>query len=113
RARRILADRRDPEVIFPLRRIIAQSKYEPLGLQALWALYLSGGFSPEFAETLLDHPSPHIRRWTVRLLGDDSTMSPSLSKRLTALAASEPDVTVRSQLACSARRLPAATGLPI
>ena len=92
RARRILADRRDPEVILPLRRIILQKKDEPLGLQALWALYVSGGLSPEFAEKLLEHPSPHIRRWTVRFLGDDETVTAALAKRLTALAASEPDV---------------------
>lgn len=113
RARRVLADRRDPEVIFPLRRIITQKKLEPTGLQALWALYVSGGFSPEFAEKLLDHPNPHIRRWTVRFLGDDKTLTPALAKRLTALAASESDVTVRSQLASSARRFRAEDGLPI
>jgi putative membrane-bound dehydrogenase-like protein len=113
RARRILADRRDPEVIFPLRRIVEQSKHEPLGLQALWALYVSGGLSPEFADRLVDHPSPHIRRWTVRLLGDDNAVSPALAKRLTALAAKEADVTVRSQLAASARRLPAPVALDI
>jgi putative heme-binding domain-containing protein len=113
RARRTLADRRDPEVIFPLRRMIAQSKHEPIGLQALWALYVSGGLSPEFTEKLLDHESPHIRRWTVRFLGDDNMVSPALAKRLVALAATEPDVAVRSQLASSARRFPWATGLPI
>jgi putative membrane-bound dehydrogenase-like protein len=113
RARRILADRRDPEVIFPLQRIVAQSKYEPLGLQALWALYGSGGFSAGFAEKLLDHPNPHIRRWTVRFLGDDRTVSPALVERLAALAAREPDVTVRSELASSARRFPAPLGLAI
>src|SRR5262249_38612490 len=57
--------------------------------------------------------NPHIRRWTVRLLGDERKAAPALAKRLAELAASEPDVVVRSQLVCTARRLPAKDGLPI
>jgi putative membrane-bound dehydrogenase-like protein len=113
RARRLLADRRDPEVILPLRRVIEQSAQEPIGLQSLWALYVSGGLSSEFAGKLLDHPSPHIRRWTVRLVGDDQIVPAGLAKRLVALAASEPDVMVRSQLAASARRMPAPVCLEV
>ncbi len=113
RARRVLADRRDPEVIFPLRRIIAQTKQEHLALQALWALYVSGGFSPEFAEELLEHPNPHVRRWTVRFLGDDELVTPTLAKRLIALAASESNVKVRSQLASSARMFHVEHALPM
>src|SRR5262249_60591846 len=43
KARQVLADRRDPEVIFPLRTLVAEAKDENLQLQALWALYVSGG----------------------------------------------------------------------
>jgi putative membrane-bound dehydrogenase-like protein len=113
RARRLLADRRDAEVIFPLRRLIEQSRHERLGLQALWALYVSGGLGEAFAEKLLAHSSPHIRRWTVRLLADDNTVSAPVAQRLVALAANEADVSVRSQLAASARRLPATACLDI
>lgn len=112
-ARQILADRRDPEMIFPLRRLLWEAKDSDLQLQALWALYVSGGFNDAFAERLLGHPNPDVRRWTIRLLGDDCKVSRSIAQKLTELAASEPDVTVRSQLASSARRLPAADGLPI
>src|SRR5262249_36958141 len=108
-----LADRRDPEVLFPLRTLIEEAKDENLQLQALWALYVSGGFNDAFAEKLLDHHNPHIRRWTVRLLGDERKVPPALAQRLAELEASEPDVVVRSQLACTARRLPAKGGLPI
>jgi putative membrane-bound dehydrogenase-like protein len=113
KARQVLADRRDPEVIFPLRTLVAEAKDEDLQLQALWALYVSGGFNEALAEKLLGHRNPDVRRWTVRFLGDDCKVSPALAKRLAELAASEPDVVVRSQLACSARRLPARDGLPI
>jgi putative heme-binding domain-containing protein len=113
KARQVLAARRDPEVIFPLRRLTFESQDEDLQLQALWALYVSGGFNDAFAEKLLGHKNPDVRRWTVRFLGDDRTVTPALARRLAELAASEPDVTVRSQLACSARRLLPAEGLPI
>jgi putative heme-binding domain-containing protein len=113
KARRLLADRRDPEVIFPLRRIIQQTKDDNLALQALWALYVSGGFNDGFADKLLDNANPHVRRWTARLLGDEEKVGPALAKRLAELASNEKDVTVRSQLASSARRLPANEALPI
>ena len=113
KAREVLADRRDPEVIFPLRRLVMESKNDDLQLQALWALYVSGGFNDAFAEKLLDHRNPDVRRWTVRFLGDEREVSSALAKRLAELAATEPAVVVRSQLACSARRLPAVDGLPI
>jgi putative membrane-bound dehydrogenase-like protein len=113
KAREILADRRDPEVIFPLRTLVVETKDEDLQLQALWALYVSGGFNDAFAEKLLDHPNPCVRRWTVRLLGDERKVSPALSKRLTVLAQTDRDVAVRSQLTCTAKRLPAKDCLPI
>jgi putative membrane-bound dehydrogenase-like protein len=113
KARQVLADRRDPEVIFPLRTLIMEAKNEDLQLQALWALYVSGGFNDAFAEKMLDHPNPDVRRWTARFLGDECRVASILAKRLSELAEREPDVMVRSQLACTAKRLPARDGLPI
>jgi putative membrane-bound dehydrogenase-like protein len=112
-ARRILADRRDPEVIFPLRTLVSESKDDHLALEALWALYVSGGFDEDFAVKLLGHRNPDVRRWTVRFLGDEERVAPAVTRRLLELAAREPDVTVRVQLACTAKRLPASDGLPI
>ncbi|HEV3262932.1 MAG TPA: PVC-type heme-binding CxxCH protein, partial [Gemmataceae bacterium] len=112
-ARRLLADRRDPEVILPLRTLVFEAKNDQLGLEALWALYVSGGFDDDFAGKLLGHRNPDVRSWTVRLLGDERKISPELGRRLLQLAETEPDVMVRSQLACTAKRLPARAGLPI
>jgi putative membrane-bound dehydrogenase-like protein len=113
KARRILAERRDPSVIGPLRALALESKDDQLALEGLWALYTSGGFDNALAEKTLAHRSPYVRSWTVRLLGDASRVSPEIGRRLRDLAASEPDVGVRCQLACTAKRLPAADGLPI
>ena len=113
KARRILADRRDPETIFPLRRLISESKDAHLALEALWVLYVTGGLTEAFASTLFDHQNPDIRRWTARLLGDECNVSPAVSKRLVELAATDSDVSVLSQLASTAKRLPPENGLPI
>jgi putative membrane-bound dehydrogenase-like protein len=113
KARQVLADRRDPEMTFALRTMVFEAKDEGLQLQALWALYVSGGFTDSLAEKLLNHTNPHVRRWTVRFLGDECHVSAPLAKRLATLAATEPHAVVRSQLLSTAKRLPARDGLPI
>jgi len=91
----------------------AETKDAKAALEALWALYVSGGFTDELALDLLDHPIDHVRAWTVRLLGDRRQVSPAIAERFVSLARSEPSVTVRSQLACTSKRLPANAGLPV
>ncbi len=112
-ARRTLADRRDPAVIKPLRSLALHNSDDHLALECLWALYVSGGFDEEFAFAALEHHNADIRRWTIRLIGDEQQASPTMAKRFAEVAAKDPDVTVRSQLASTARRLPAELGLPI
>ncbi|HTU90483.1 MAG TPA: PVC-type heme-binding CxxCH protein [Gemmataceae bacterium] len=111
-ARRILGERRDASVLPVLRKSVLDNKGR-LALESLWALYVSGGFDEAFAEKLLDHANEHVRGWTVRLLGDDKQVSTGTCERLIELARREPSTVVRSQLACSCKRLPAADALPI
>ncbi|HXG09937.1 MAG TPA: PVC-type heme-binding CxxCH protein [Gemmataceae bacterium] len=111
-ARRLLAERRDPAVLPILRRLVREERGR-LALQALWALYVSGGFNDELAATLLQHANEDVRTWTVRLLGDARTVNPAIQAQLVALARTDPSPTVRSQLACTSKRLPARDGLPI
>ena len=113
KARRVLADRRDSEAILPLHSLILETPNDHLALEALWALYVSGGFNENFAAKTLTHRSAPIRKWTVRLLGDERSVSSTITDRLTALAKTDPDVRVRMQLASSSQRLPAAQALPI
>ena len=61
----------------------------------------------------LEHPNPQVRLWTARFLGDAGEVSPDLSSRLAGLAATETNLEVRAQLACTAKRLPARDALPI
>jgi len=111
-ALRLLGDRGDPTVLPRLRTTLREGRGQP-ALEALWALHLSGGFDEPSAMAGLDHADPLVRLWSVRLLADEGRVSPAIASKLATLAGDERNVEVRSQLACSARRLPAAEGLPI
>jgi putative heme-binding domain-containing protein len=111
-ALRLLGDRRDPSMIPILSKKIRESKGQD-ALEWLWAFNLSGGLDDAASFEFLDHADPFVRLWTIRLLGDPGQLSPYLAARLAERAKFEPDVEVRSQLACTSRRLPASEGLPI
>ncbi len=82
-------------------------------LEALWTIHLAGRFDFDLASQLLDHEDEHVRRWTVRLLGDVRRLNDALGAQLAALAKSEPYVQVRTQLASSAKRFDTPYALPI
>ncbi|MEX0977325.1 MAG: c-type cytochrome, partial [Pirellulales bacterium] len=112
-ARRILSERHDPRALPQLRKL-SDSTDKTLALEGLWGLYVGGGWDEETALHLLNHPSPDVRSWTVRLVGDDSqAMPPAVGRQLVKMASTDPSSWVRSQLASTAKRLPGAAGLPI
>ena len=111
-ALRMLGDRRDGSVVPVLQQILARRTGQA-ALDALWALHLSGGLNSATAQRLLDHDDPYVRLWTVRLLADDGVVTAEEAGQLQKRAAVEAHVETRSQLASSARRLPASQGLPI
>ncbi len=109
-ARKLLA--RHPEQIATrLRTMLAKNGDE--ALEALWVLNLRGDLDQAGLRRALTHPNEHVRRWAVRLLGDQNSVDAETRTALVALARAEPAVEVRSQLASSARRLPAAQAVPI
>jgi putative heme-binding domain-containing protein len=110
---RILGERRDLSIVPMLKQKLAAASDETAALEALWAIHLCGGLDEAFAEHMLAHPAEYIRAWTVRLLGDERHVSKKLSAAFVRLAKSDPSVIVRSQLACTAKRLPASDTLPI
>lgn len=112
-ARRILAARRDPEVILPLRTRVLESKDQQVALNALWALYVSGGFDEAFGCKLLDHAAPMVRYWAVRLLGDEENTSEKTALQLMMLATTEVNLSVCSQLACTALRVRGSRLMPV
>jgi putative heme-binding domain-containing protein len=112
KARRLLGERRPMGAIERLRSIVLEGRGVG-ALEALWALHACGGFDEKTAEALLNHPESAVRLWSVRLLGDEESVSPRTGSLLIAAAARETDVSVRAQLASTARRLPRSSGLDV
>ncbi len=111
-ALRLLGDRRDASIVPQLRNIILTEEGDA-ALDALWALHQTAGLDADISAQCLKHANPQVRAWTVRLLADNHQVSPQIAAALAALAQTEPNVQVRSQLACSARRLSPEAGLPM
>lgn len=117
---RLLGERRDSSAWPKLEELIARDN-SLAALNALWALYQSGGFDAEVAARTLKHSSPAVRLWTAHFLGDDYGVQRNLGLPperqsavalpsevfdvLLAQAAAETDAEVRSQFASTARRL--------
>jgi putative membrane-bound dehydrogenase-like protein len=111
--RRILAERQDQSIVASLESMLSSDRDETLALRDLWALNASGGLDDATALRLLGHPLAGVRRWTIRLLGNDSRMNPAIRAKLTALAADELNPQVRSQLASTCQRWETADAIPI
>lgn len=95
---------------------LAKPLPSPLDLETFWTCTATD--TDAFVEdeaavrAALGHANEDVRAWAVRLLGD-AVAPPALVAELPALAAKEPSPTVRSQLACTAKRLPSRLALPI
>ncbi len=111
-ALRLLGDTKDRNVVEKLSEMIDDGP-DQLSLEAFWAYRLSGGRYLTKTSQLLKNKNPHIRAWTVRYLGDEEQGRNSIAAGLTELAATEPNIEVRCQLACTAKRLPAKHAMPI
>lgn len=111
-ALRQFADKKDRSVISVLMPLL-QSDNGQNALEALWAIHVSGGFNDTIARVALTHPDPYVRVWGVRLLGDGGNVSAEMAEQIAKLATREINPEVRSQLACTAKRLPGSDAIPV
>jgi len=111
-ALRVIGDRKDPSLV-PMLSEMIHTNTGQLALESLWALNLSDGLNDSAALQTLDHSDPFVRLWTARLMADSCKASLAIATKLAAMAATEPNVEVRAQLACSAKRLPADQAISI
>jgi putative membrane-bound dehydrogenase-like protein len=112
-ALRLLSERHDRSVAPALEDLAFRSQDDTHSLRGLWGLYVVGAFDDAIARKALDHPSPWMRSWAVRLLGEPRHMSASMLAALMKLATSEPAPEVRLQLACTAQGLSRQDTLPL
>ncbi|MEZ6049232.1 MAG: c-type cytochrome [Planctomycetaceae bacterium] len=97
------------------------------GREALWTLASMGAWTrltrvdPELIPFLLQHPDAVVRTWTVRLMGDEYHLANAAEEALAAAplplllkrAEVETDPVTLSQIACTAKRVPAELGLKL
>lgn len=111
-ALRLIGDRRDKAIIPNLVENLQRSDGQ-LALESLWALNLSGGFNDSVAAAGMNHPDPYVRMWAIRLCADKGQASDEQSRQMVSMAENEQQAEVRSQLASTAKRLPAHQAIPI
>lgn len=104
--------RGDKSVVAELEELVSADEGQK-SLEALWALNLLGGLTEKLAIKWLENQDADVRRWVVRLVGDGREAGSDLGDKLSELAAKDGNVQVRSQLAASAKRLPASVAIPI
>ncbi len=106
-------------------RQVTPFNYDP-PLEHLWVHHAAFQLSDRLSESendlsyylplsscFLPRGDSNTRVWAIRLLADEKLIPANLLKQITDLAATEPNVEVRAQLACTAKRLPATDALPI
>lgn len=117
-ARRLLAERQDNSIAVAIQENL-KSKTGTLALESLWVWHQRFGVNDVLAGRLLAHPDEHVRAWTIRILGDRPRtkqefppysppgvdLTADMVAKLRLLAERDPSVLVRSQLACTAKRL--------
>jgi putative membrane-bound dehydrogenase-like protein len=110
--RRILGDRRDEKIVPVLWKHVEEQSGQ-VALESLWALHVSGGLTADRISLCLEHAEPHVRRWTVQLIGDQAQNAATWGDQLLRMAKREADLEVRSQLAATAKRLASNLAIPI
>src|SRR5262249_30133908 len=102
-AKRLLMERQDKSVVPQLKKQALEEK-GLLALESLWALYQSEGLDDETLVKLLSHPNEHVRAWAVRFVPEHEKATFN-SYELVTMAETEESWVVRSQLACTAKRM--------
>jgi putative heme-binding domain-containing protein len=96
-----------------LRDLVLESEEDVHSLRGLWALYGVGAFDEAFAGKCLEHKSPWVRSWAIRLLGESGQVSGKILSRWVEMAGKDAAPEVRLQLASTAQKLAKQDTLPL
>lgn len=111
-ALRQFGDKKDRSVVSELKEILKINDGQ-LALEALWAINVSGFLNNEIIEIGLTHSDPFVRMWTVRLSCDFGKVSQNIGDKIVEMSLLETNPEVRSQIACSAKRLSGPTAVQV
>jgi putative membrane-bound dehydrogenase-like protein len=74
-------------------------------MRAMWALHVTGGWTPDALMRALDDPAEYVRAWAVQLLAEDRAPSRSVLDRFAQMAHADRSAVVRLYLAAALQRL--------
>jgi len=109
---RLLAQRADLTLVPQLEALLEQKNPHP-ALEALWVLHQMGRLHLDAARLHLDHPSPMVRAWIIRLSGENGKIEPELFNPIKTLASRETNAEVQCQILSTASRLGHQEGLAL
>ena len=95
----------DGSVHESLHKIFSSNPDEDLRLRAMWALHVTGGFTPELLTDALDDRDAHVRAWAIQLLTEDHDAPAAATSRFAAMAESDDSAVVRLYLAAALQRI--------
>lgn len=109
---RLLAQRADLTIVPQLEALLEQRNPHP-ALEALWVLHQMDQLHLNTARLHLDHPTPMVRAWIIRLSGDDGELEPGIFNQIKILANRETNAEVQCQILSTASRLGHQQGLAL
>src|SRR5690606_6583141 len=110
---RAAAGRLQPGTHAALRALFDERSQADWRLRAMWALHVTGGWTPDAPRGVTRDDDPYVRAWGVQLLAEGRDVSPATHARFVEMAASDPSPVVRLYLASALQRLDAGERWPI
>ena len=89
-----------------LRELFRSGATPDIRLRALWALHVTGGWTPDALLEVLGDPDEHIRAWAIQLLCEDRSPSAAALVSFARMAKEDGSAVVRLYLASALQRLP-------
>jgi putative membrane-bound dehydrogenase-like protein len=110
RARIILQNRAakrtlKPETHDQLRRMFATDANPDWRMRAMWALHVTGGWTPDALVQALADPDDYVRAWAVQLLSEDRSPSQMAVEKFIRMAREDRSPVVRLYLASALQRV--------
>ncbi len=96
-----------------LRQLFQSAANADWRLRAMWALHVTGGWTPEGLVQVLGDRDEHVRAWAVQLLAEDKAPSAVAIDRFAQMARADPSAVVRLYLASALQRLAPSDRWPI
>jgi putative membrane-bound dehydrogenase-like protein len=88
-----------------LRNLFRTGATADVRLRAMWALHVTGGWTPDALVQVLGDADEHIRAWAVQLLCEDGSPSPIALEKFTRLARDDRSPVVRLYLTSALQRI--------